>query len=73
MFPDQYFHVGGDEKGRVKLGFELTLTYHFWRNTSEGKTSVAPCYAVYLSLPKMLSGANAFEISDIERMNIRAH
>ncbi len=26
-----------------------------------------------LSLPKMLSGANAFEISDIERMNIRAH
>jgi len=26
-----------------------------------------------LSLPKMLSGANAFEISDIERMNIGAH
>ena len=26
-----------------------------------------------LSLPKMLSGANAFEISDIESMNIRAH
>jgi len=25
------------------------------------------------SLPKMLSGANAFEISDIERMNIGAH
>ncbi len=24
-------------------------------------------------LPKMLSGANAFEISDIERMNIGAH
>ena len=28
---------------------------------------------VDLSLPKMLSGANAFEISDIERMNIGAH
>ena len=26
-----------------------------------------------LSLPKMLSGANAFEISDNERMNIGAH
>ena len=26
-----------------------------------------------LSLPKMLSGANAFEINDIERMNIGAH
>jgi hypothetical protein len=26
-----------------------------------------------LSLPKMLPGANAFEISDIERMNIGAH
>ena len=26
-----------------------------------------------LSLPKMLSGANAFEISDIERMNIGAY
>jgi hypothetical protein len=26
-----------------------------------------------LSLPKKLSGANAFEISDIERMNIGAH
>jgi hypothetical protein len=26
-----------------------------------------------LFLPKMLSGANAFEISDIERMNIGAH
>ena len=26
-----------------------------------------------LSLPKMLSGTNAFEISDIERMNIGAH
>jgi hypothetical protein len=26
-----------------------------------------------LSLPKMLSGENAFEISDIERMKIRAH
>jgi hypothetical protein len=26
-----------------------------------------------LYLPKMLSGANAFEISDIERMNIGAH
>jgi hypothetical protein len=26
-----------------------------------------------LSLPKMLSGANAFEISDIEKMNIGAH
>jgi hypothetical protein len=26
-----------------------------------------------LSLPKILSGANAFEISDIERMNIGAH
>ena len=26
-----------------------------------------------LSVPKMLSGANAFEISDIERMNTRAH
>jgi hypothetical protein len=26
-----------------------------------------------VSLPKMLSGANAFEISDIERMNIGAH
>jgi hypothetical protein len=26
-----------------------------------------------LSLPEMLSGANAFEISDIERMNIGAH
>ena len=26
----------------------------------------------HLSVPKMLSGANAFEISDIERMNIRA-
>jgi hypothetical protein len=25
------------------------------------------------SLPTMLSGANAFEISDIERMNIGAH
>jgi hypothetical protein len=25
-----------------------------------------------VSLPKMLSGANAFEISDIERMNIGA-
>ncbi len=25
------------------------------------------------SLPKMLSGANAFEISDIEKMNIAAH
>jgi hypothetical protein len=28
---------------------------------------------VRLSLPKMLSGPNAFEISDIERMNIGAH
>jgi len=27
----------------------------------------------YLSLPKILSGADAFEISDIERMNIGAH
>ena len=27
----------------------------------------------HLSLPKMLSGANAFEISDIERVNIGAH
>ena len=27
----------------------------------------------HLYLPKMLSGANAFEISDIERMNIGAH
>jgi hypothetical protein len=26
-----------------------------------------------LSLPKMLSGASAFEISDIERMNIGGH
>ena len=26
-----------------------------------------------MSLPKMLSGAIAFEISDIERMNIGAH
>jgi hypothetical protein len=26
-----------------------------------------------LSLPKMLSGANAFEISDIERMNVGGH
>jgi hypothetical protein len=26
-----------------------------------------------LSLPKMLSGTNAFEISDIARMNIGAH
>jgi hypothetical protein len=26
-----------------------------------------------LSLAKMLSGANAFEISDIERMNIGGH
>ena len=26
-----------------------------------------------LSLPKMLSGANAFEINDIDRMNIGAH
>jgi len=26
-----------------------------------------------LSLPKMLFGANAFEISDIERMNLGAH
>jgi len=26
-----------------------------------------------LSLPKMLSGANAFEISDIERMKKGAH
>jgi len=26
-----------------------------------------------LSLPKMLSGANAFEIRDIERINIGAH
>jgi hypothetical protein len=29
--------------------------------------------SVELSLPKMLSGANTFEISDIERMNIGAH
>jgi hypothetical protein len=29
--------------------------------------------SVALSLPKMLSGANAFEISDIERRNIGAH
>jgi hypothetical protein len=28
---------------------------------------------VSLSLPKMLSAANAFEISDIERMNIGTH
>jgi hypothetical protein len=26
-----------------------------------------------LSLAKMLAGANAFEMSDIERMNTRAH
>jgi hypothetical protein len=31
------------------------------------------CVSFCLSLPKMLSGVNVFEISDIERMNIRAH
>lgn len=30
-------------------------------------------YMENLSLAKMLSGANAFEISDIERMNIGAY
>jgi hypothetical protein len=34
---------------------------------------MAATEVVTLSLPKMLSGANAFEISDIERMNIGAH
>jgi hypothetical protein len=28
---------------------------------------------IILSLPKMLSGVNGFEISDIERMNIGAY
>ena len=36
-------------------------------------TLILPFHSIYLSLPKMLSGANAFEISDIERMNIGAH
>jgi hypothetical protein len=35
-------------------------------------TSNLPENGQNLYLPKMLSGANAFEISDIERMNIGA-
>jgi hypothetical protein len=35
---------------------------------------MANCHFLSLSLPKMLSGANAFEIRDLERMmNIGAH
>jgi hypothetical protein len=41
------------------MRFVVQLRYRFQRNR-------------HLSLSKMLSGANAFEISDIERMNIGA-
>ena len=37
-----------------------------------GLDEADPVVGERLSLPKMLSGANAFEISDIERMNIGA-
>jgi hypothetical protein len=56
-----------DHAAPFSLSFEAPVTAQFVIEDH------ALRHSWHLSLPKMLSGANAFEISDIERMNIRAH
>jgi hypothetical protein len=62
--------AGSVDQREFDLLIEKLLTENGTFVVDTGASTFIP---LWLPLPKMLSGANAFEISDIERMNIGAH